>query len=430
MHRRDVLRAGAAGTGMVVTGLVLGGGSCNDEPDEPGTIRILSGADQSPGGQRHQLVDRWSTQNPDHPAEIIEVAGVADAQRSEMVARAQSAEPGVDVYNLDVTWTAEFAEAGYIHDLGDPDTDGFLPEPLRTCRYDGKLWALPFNTDAGLLFYRSDLVPEGPAQDWEGIQRQVDRVLGAAERPEELVAGFAGQLGDYEGLTVNALEQIWSGGGTVVDGDWREPEILVDSPEVEAALRRLARVFAPDDPLMLPGSAEFDEAATTEAFREGKILFMRNWPVAYRSLQADPDAEDGAVPASTPPFEVASLPGPSVLGGQNLAVARHSPRRRSAQRLIEFLTSGDSQRQLFLDGGLAATRSAVYDDDEVVAVYPYASLLRETVRSATRRRPETPYYARFSEVFRRGVKDAMRAGGTPPHEFDRALADAMRGRRP
>lgn len=89
-----------------------------------------------------------------------------------MLARAQSGHG--DIYNLDVTWTAEFADAGYIQSLDEPGVpeDGFLAGPLATCRYDGELWTLPFNTDVGLLYYRSDLL-DLPPQTWTDLEDDI-----------------------------------------------------------------------------------------------------------------------------------------------------------------------------------------------------------------------------------------------------------------
>lgn len=433
--RRSLLKAAAATAGMGAIGF---GAGCTREPeDRPrqglAELAIMSGLDESRGRQRDALRRQWARRHPGAQAHFIEIGGVADAHRSQMVAQAQSGRGGVDIYNLDVTWTAEFAQAGYLRPLEVTglDLDGFLEQPLQTCWYDGKLWALPFNTDAGLLYYRSDLIPEELAPtDWGGIEMWTRQVLATPDDRTGLEAGYAGQLADYEGLTVNAFEMIWFEHGEVVTGDWRDPGVGVDSGAVEDALRRLARVATQETPqLILPAAAEFDEAATTNSFREGKVLFMRNWPVAYRSLDGARRGDlrnDGVAPA--PEFKVRRLPGPSVLGGQNLAIARDSANPELAQQLIGFLTSEPSQRTLFGEGGLPATRSAVYDDPAIVAEHPYAPDLREAIRMA-KQRPVTPYYSRFSEVFRRNIRQALRRGGELPDGFARQLADAMRGLR-
>jgi multiple sugar transport system substrate-binding protein len=184
--------------------------------------------------------------------------------------------------------------------------------------------------------------------------------------------------------------------------------------------------LTPRDPqLVLAESREYDESASTQAFREGKVLFMRNWPVAYRTLEA-PVRDDGGTTAV--PFGVTTLPGPSVLGGQNLAVGAGTSRPRAAQALVEFLTSPRSQQILFERGGFAATREIVYRDQAVTEKYPYALTLLAAIRQA-RPRPVTPYYARFSEEFRRVVGEAMDAQGQLPPDAARRLDDALDGHR-
>lgn len=388
---------------------------------EPGTLVILSGRDDSAGGQRRELINQWNSMHPRNQARIEELPGIADAQRSEMVARAQAKRRTVDVYNLDVTWVAEFAALRYIRPLDETglDTSGFLGGPLATCRHGGKLWALPFNSDAGLLFYRTDLVANPPSS-WAQLTGDVERVFAARDRDQRLVAGYTGQLAGYEGLTVNGLEAIWAAGGDVVDSSGR---VVVDSPQVRAALVRMANGLAPADPqIVMRQSVSFDEAQSTQAFREGKVAFMRNWPVAYRTL----DSSRGGDPAARLPYAVAKLPGPSVLGGQDLAVARNTGKPRAAQALVEFLTSERSQQILFERGGFAATRELVYRDSTVVDRYRYAPILLTAIRQA-RPRPVTAHYAQFSKAFQRLVQHALENGGELPPDARDRLADALKG---
>src|SRR5262245_34319309 len=203
---------GVAGTLLVTT---FGVPALRRPPrSEPGTLVILSGTDDGFGNQRQALIDQWNALEDRPDAEIRAVAGGTTAQRAEMVEQAQAGGRDVDIYNLDVTLMAEFADFNYIRALDESrvDFDGFLRGPLETCRRDGKLWALPFNTDAALLYYRTDLVSAGSAPtSWGGIANTVERVFAdPGRRQANLVAGYAGQLGDYEGLTVNAIEAIWA----------------------------------------------------------------------------------------------------------------------------------------------------------------------------------------------------------------------------
>jgi multiple sugar transport system substrate-binding protein len=384
---------------------------------ESGELVILSGTDSSDAGQQKQLVQTWNQTHPRNPAKFVEISGVADDQYSEMVARAQSEHLDVDVYNLDVIWIAEFAKAGYLRALDEStvDTGGFLRQPLATCRYDGRLWALPFNTDAGLLFYRKDL--PGPPTRWADIETTTKQVL-SGPHDQQLTAGYTGQLLDYEGLTVNALEAIWAGGGDLLDDNGT---VVIDRDQATRGLRDLAKGLHANPQVVLPESLQYDETRSTQAFAEGRVLFMRNWPVAYRTLRA---AEIAAgVPTR---FDVTTLPGPSVLGGQNLAISARSRRPKAALALAQFLTDARSQQILFERGGLAATREVVYRDPQITKLYPYAQTLLTAIGEA-RPRPITPHYALFSAVFRALVRRMLADGAQIGPDDVQRLTDALKG---
>ena len=381
---------------------------------EPGEIVIMGGRDDSVGQAKQKLIEQWNTQHPDHPARIIELSRLSDAARNEMVKQAQSGGLAVDIYNLDVIWTAEFAENGYIRELDGVDTEGFLAGPLETGRYQGDLYALPFNTDAGLLYHRAEV----PApESWESLVEQVRRTLGQPHAPE-LVAGYLGQLANYEGLLVNVLEASPDGGLTRSDDDG---EYHVDRRKVQIGVDHL-RPNVPGPPgepvqIVLPESLSMDEQASDRAFREGEALYMRNWPLGERGLLIS----GGPGPAE-PWFGIAQLPGRNtVLGGQNLAIANGSARPNAARELITFLTSQQSQEVLFRDGGYAATRAAVYRDPEVLERYPYAQTLLKAIQDS-RPRPASPCYARFSAVFRNAVSEALSTGNPLPADFEKQLA--------
>lgn len=388
---------------------------------EKGELIVLSGRDQSEGGQRRALINQWNAEHPEQQAVIIELSTEADGQRSEMVARAREQAGHADVYNLDVTWTAEFAKSGYLLPLTGVDTKGFLRRPLESCHYKDVLWALPFNTDAGLLFYNKDHVTEKEVPlDLTDITNTSTRRL-REEKDARLTAGYASQLADYEGLTVNALELIWAEGGEAVDSNGK---VVIDSDQTRRALRWLADGLKGDKPVVLPESRSQNEPLSTQAFRDGKVVFMRNWPVAHRALQTN-QGESAGRPGFN--FEVAKLPGPSVLGGQNLAISAKSKKPRAAQALIEFLTSPRSQQVLFERGGLAATRSIVYHDSRVATEYPYARTLLRAVEDA-RLRPVNPYYSRFSDEFRSIIRHALDHEGALPADAVERLTAALEGR--
>ncbi len=371
---------------------------------EPGALVLMTGADESVGQQRLELIEQWNAVRPENPVTVVQLPPNADAAHSQMVAQAQSGEQQVDVLNLDVTWIAEFAEAGYIVPLDDVDTTGFLAKPLSTCRYEGELWALPFNTDAALLYYRSDLLVDKTPTTWRQLRAAV------RDTPDAPPVGLATQLDDYEGGTVAIAEAVWAEGGELVVDD----EVVLDSPEAQAGLEAL-REDVHDPDINLARSLDADEARSTDVFAGGEALFLRNWPIANRYLDAE-----GVEFSST------TLPSPSALGGQNLAVSARSANKGAARELVEFLTSPRSQQLLFERGGLAATREIVYLDPMVLESHPYARTLLRAIEDA-KLRPVGPHYNRFSHQLRAVVRELLVGGRLPPDYLER-LDRAWKGR--
>ncbi|MCA2217931.1 extracellular solute-binding protein [Jidongwangia harbinensis] len=425
--RSGLVAGGAAG---LVTGLLLAlmvvPRLDGDQAWEPGELVILSSVDESQGGQRQRLLDQWNAMHGErNPASIRPVSRSPETAHTEML----SAGPEIDIYNLDVTWTAEFVAGDRIRPLDKAGIErrglysGFLEEPRSTCEYRGTLYALPFNTDAGLLYYRT--YPRGnttwppPPTNWDDIRNATDQALGTAV-DTKLEAGYAAQLSNSEILTVTALEAIWAEGGEVVDNGGA---VVFDSDKAERGLRRLKDgLDGGARPLILPDSRTFDEKTSTKAFGDGRAMFMRNWPVAYRDLRPDVESDKDFT------FGVTTVPGKrSVLGGQNLAVARSSDQPRAAQALIEFLTGERSQQILFEHGGFAATRGIVYQDANITTKYPYATTLLEAIRRAEKR-PVTPHYTTFSLEFRKVVTDVWANDGEITAEHARRLSEALQGK--
>jgi multiple sugar transport system substrate-binding protein len=323
-----------------------------------GRLRLLTGRDDTANGQRGLLVDQWNLLHPRHQVEVVELPGVADLQYSAMHAALQSGDPNVDAVNLDIAWIAEFAEAGYLRELERVDTDGFLDGPLEAGRIDGRLLALPFNTDVGMLYYRvgedptaGELRPEDAEAitDWAELRR----LAAGMALSGGFDGGIAMQLDAYEGFTVNVWEYLLAN-GVEPDLDDGAMDFAEDGRAV-AYLGRLWEDLRPEGdgpPVILWDSLRFGEDASLAAFREGRTPFLRHWPRAYRVLSS---CELG--------FTVGAVPMPGrVLGGQNLAVSAASRAPNATRRLIEFLTGPAAQQLLFERGGFAATRDEPFYD--------------------------------------------------------------------
>ena len=374
-HRHRLSRRVA---GMLAAAVAFGSAGCTSAAGTqwplgpPVGITIVSGSDTSvsPGtepvypnenGMYQQLVNYWNAYEAKtygFSVTLDVVPGGATAEHSEMLAAAQTHGEHYDIYNLDNQWVSEFADGGYIRPLqGMVNTNGFLTGPLRSAEdASGQLYAVPFTTDVGLLYYRSNFVGAAKVRSLHSYQAMISLARSEMLQHPEVSEGYAGQFASYEGLTVNTLEAIWGSDPAAFASDGT----IQDTAAVTRGLEDLADAFAPGPtrrPEVPPAELYYQEEQAFQDFATGKAVFMRNWPIYYEQLAAGPPAP-GTV--SLNEVGVAPLPFPSTLGGQDLAIASSSPNPRQALKVIEFLTSAAAERCLFAVGGFPATRASAY----------------------------------------------------------------------
>ncbi|MER6787980.1 ABC transporter substrate-binding protein [Streptomyces sp. NPDC000658] len=409
----------AAGRGLLVlvvvlTGYVASGAHADDgSSGDRGPLTLATAGDLT--GYLGPLLQGWNRTHPGEEVTLVELPDSADETHAQMATDLRGGDRGrFDVLNIDVSWTSEFAAAGWIRPLPRDrfPLKSFLRPVVDTATYDGRLYAVPYVTNAGLLLYRKDvLAAEGvpPPRTWAELEHDARTIA-----PRHGLDGYAGQFLPYEGLTVNAAEAVYSAGGSIL-GD-EGARVTVNSAAAREGIGFLARGVREG---WIPRQAlTYKEEESKQAFRDGRLLFLRNWPYAYAlaSAPGSPVAgRIGAVPLPGP-----TGPGRSVLGGSNLAVGTHARHPDSAARLIAYLTSEPVQRQVLVRGALPPVRAALYDDPALVRAFPYLPTLRASVVRAAPR-PKSPHYDQVSLVVQAVVRDAM-TGHETPEDAVRRLA--------
>ncbi|WP_433269975.1 ABC transporter substrate-binding protein [Actinosynnema sp. CS-041913] len=379
-----------------------------------GRITFVDSEDLSTDRQIKQLVDQWNeSAGRIDQVNYVPMPTPTDAYRAQLMARAQDLAGArgdvrsqcYDVVTLDAVSTAEFAEAGYLAPLSPAEfgADRFMPAALESSTVDEELWAVPWRADVGVLYYRSDvLAAEG--RGWPSTWGELEE-MAATIAPEHRLNGYVGQLGQYEGLTVNALEAVWAHGG---DAD------EFGGPGARAGVGMLARGIERG---WIPRAAlAYDETASLTEFMEGRALFMRNWPYARSQLEASPLKGR---------FGMAALPGSGALGGWNVAVSRCSAHQATARKFIAFLTGDDSQRVLLERAGYPPTLHALYREPDLNGRQPHLGVLRTAVENA-RNRPPSAHYDEVSRVIQRALHSALRNPASLDAELGRLDADVAK----
>jgi len=341
-----------------------------------------------------RLLDEFEAQNPGISVRDEVLPASTDEQHQFYVVNLEGKSSDFDVLSMDVIWVPEFARAGWLTDLTSMidagARDDFFPGPMKAVTYLGKIFAIPWYIDAGVLYYRKDLLDKyglSPPTLWSELVSTAQYI----QDREEGIYGFIWQGKQYEGLVCNVLEYFWSNGGDVLsDGD-----VVIDSEEnVEALefMRDLIVEYRVTPPLVMTAIEE----PTRHLFGSGKALFMRNWPYAWNIFEQEGSPVRGKIGVTLLP----SFPGgesASTLGGWQLGLNCYSKRPEAARRLIEFLTRPDSQKTLALALGYKPTRKALYADEELLQAQPFIVSLYD-VFMAARPRPVTPYYMMITQV--------------------------------
>jgi multiple sugar transport system substrate-binding protein len=297
----------------------------------------------------------------------VRLPRTADAQRELMARRLAAEDSDIDIVTLDVPWTAEFAEAGWIDEWegerGQATLEGRLDGPAQTVQYEDKVYATPFTTNTQMLFYRKDRIDQ-PPETWDELLDMAQE-LPAAER------GIAVQAARYEGYTVWINSLVASAGGAILD---EEGNTVVDDTTVRAAeiIKRLADTAAP------PGLSNMREDTANFAFQDGSASFQLNYSFIYPSAAEIEGLQENIGWTRWPRVDP-NEPSRVTLGGFNLGVGAFSENKDLAFEAAECLAEPESQAIITELGGLAPTTEALYDDPRVQEALPFADLMRETL---------------------------------------------------
>jgi trehalose/maltose transport system substrate-binding protein len=334
----------------------------------------------------------------------------------------------IDVFQIDVIWPgilgnhfidlkpfSKGAEAEHFQAIVDNNTVG------------GELKAMPWFTDAGVLFYRADLLQKhGKAvpTTWAEMTATAKAVMDA-----ERAAGNAGMWGfvfqgrAYEGLTCNALEWVDShGGGAIVDA---KGEITINNPRAVEAVALAASWIGTISP---EGVLNYAEEEARGVFQSGNAVFMRNWPYAWALGQSADSPIRGKIGVVALPKGGDAGKATGTLGGWQLAVSKYSANQAAAADLVMFLTSKAEQKRRAIAGAYNPTIDGLYRDAEVLAAVPFFGDLYATFTNAVARPSKVTgqNYNRVSSAFWNAVHGAM-SGRTKADAAMAALDQELRG---
>ncbi|MBV9733672.1 MAG: ABC transporter substrate-binding protein, partial [Verrucomicrobia bacterium] len=306
----------------------------------------------------------------------------------------------VDVYQVDVIWQGICAP--HAVDLKkyykEDELSQYFPRIIQNNTVKGKLVSIPMFVDAGILYYRTDLLQKygynAPPKTWEELTEMAKKIMdGERKGGKSDFYGFVFQGESGETVTCDAIEWIYSyGGGTIIEPD---KKVSINNPNAIKALEEAKSWVGTIAP---SGVVTYDEEPSRNVWQTGNAAFMRNWPYAY-ALGQDPKS------AIAGKFDVTILPkGPGAdgknaacLGGWQLMVSAYSKNADVAADLVKYLSSPEVQKQRALELSMLPTRPALYSDSDILAKNPWFKNMTEVLQNAVAR-PSTVTGADYNQI--------------------------------
>ncbi len=405
---------------LLMATILFGAGSKEAASEKKVTLHWYSHA-SSLGNTEKTIIDKFNETNPSISIEVVELPEATNDKLQALLIALQSGDSSIDFFNADVTWTATFASAQLIEPLDAffpvSERQAFLPGTIAAASYNGKLWGIPFRTDAGVLYYRSDLL----SKYGKDVPKTYSELFATAEEINTKEGGgmyaLVGSLANGEGLTCNAVEWFYSNGGQVIGENGK---ILIDSPQNREILQIMVEAY--QNNLMPEGVLSYGSGDARSSMFQGKQVFMRAWPKAY-AMGQDPAKSQvvGKLGVAPLPRGPQGTMGKSVLGGWQLFLNKNSKHKEASIEFMKFYASEYAQKLHALNDSYMPARSALYTDKDILEKYPYYSDFPQVLETAVPR-PQSPYYAEISAILSAEVQNAMKGSKSAP----KALADAQK----
>ncbi len=368
------------------------------------------------------FLQEFQQKNSDIQLNVVEGPFDTNLQENLLTSAFLLGESPYDILNLDIVWVPKFAAAGWIMDLSDrvspEELSKFVQGNIEGGTYQDRLYRMPTTSDAGVLYYRTDLLEQAGVEPPETFEQMVD-IAQRLQKQGVTPWGYLWQGKQYEGVSAMFVEVLEGFGGF-----WANPETLevgLDRPEAIQAVAFLRNLI--NQRISPPGVTTYGEEETRLLFQSGGSVFLRNWPYVLKLANEETSKVAGKV-GIQPMIHGQGHPGGSCLGGWGLGISTTTRHPDEAWRLIQFMTSEDTMKRFVLNTGLIASYKSLFQDPDIVAKYPYMPPLFEAMQKPALR-PPLAQYAQASDVLQRYLSAAF-TGRISPEQAMRSAARETR----
>ncbi len=384
-----------------------------------GTSAITWESEQDTYETFHYLANKFSSFTPS--IQVQQILGPSApggssnglTMHDDLVNKLQTGQGAPDILSLDVVWVSEFASKKsynnkpWIDSLDDlwpvQERANYLSVPLKAVEYNERTWAAPLHTDAGILYYRTDITP-APPTTWQELAATGEQAMAS----KKTRWGYVWQGDQYEGMLCNFVEVLSSYGASIFDNASNPQNVVVNS---NAAIQALTEMISWIGTISPPDVVKYQETEAIGKWLSGEAAFMRNWPniIAWSN-----DASQSKVAGK---FDIAPLPAGtqptrSCLGGWQMAINGSSPNKEAAWEFIKWMLQPDAQQYLALKEGFPVTLEKIYSPNsyfnkpESPYYNPFFGKLEPILKQA-QFRPVSPHYQEIANTIEAHVYRAF-----------------------
>jgi multiple sugar transport system substrate-binding protein len=368
-------------------------------------IEITFAFDQGVGDPTLKLLDQYNASQSDIHVNSYVLPQNANNLHDDFVNKMVAGDTSVDIMALDMVFVSEFASAGWVLPL-DQYFDStvlanFIPGTVEGASYQGKLYAMPWFTNASMLFYRKDLLDEAgvttPPATYQGWIDLYEKLK------DKVDYAFSFQAAQSEAMVCDWCEFVWNYGGDILDASGKP---VVTSDAVVAATQMMSDLigkYAPE------GTTTYAEPESQQVFQEGKALTCRTWSGTWNTFNdAAQSSVAGKVGVCKLPVAKEGDTAHACLGGLDVCVngAIDDAHKDAAIKFITWLTSQETQKQMTILSSQPPAFSAVYSNADVLKQVPFYTDFFPII-SEGKSRPVSPSYAKVSDAIQRNVHKAL-----------------------
>ncbi|MCF6147569.1 MAG: ABC transporter substrate-binding protein [Candidatus Kuenenia sp.] len=350
-----------------------------------------------------EIITEYEKENPGIKVKLNTLPSPTDQQHHYYLSTLGARTKNVDIMRIDTIWIPEFASANWLEPLDSllsaEERNSFIPITEKTNVFNRNLYAIPWNINVGLLYYRKDFLEKyhfSLPVTWKQFVTVCEKIS-----EMENVYGYLWQGKQYEGLVCNFIEFIGSNNGQIIDDDGN---VVINSAKNKTALSLMHDLIWKYKISPQNTYSELMEESSRHLFQQGKGLFLRNWTYVWDLCQEDMLLKNKVGVSLLPKFENGSFA--SVCGGWHLAMNANSEKKKQAWKLIEFLTSAEVQKKLAMNLSWAPTRSLLYNDAELIEKLPFLLMVEQSIKNI-QVRPNVPYYQWISDVLQKYINKVL-----------------------